>query len=59
MRRKITPGLVLGGIAVLLSMSGSAVAGSLITSAKIQDGTIRNKDIRVFQDGVYITKKGE
>jgi hypothetical protein len=46
MRRRITPGLVLGGIAVLLSMSGSAVAGSLITSAKIKDGTIRNKDIR-------------
>lgn len=46
MRRKLTPGLVLGGIAVLLSMSGSAVAGSLITSSKIKDGTITAKDIK-------------
>jgi hypothetical protein len=45
-RKKVTPGLVLGGIAVVLSMSGSAVAGSLITSAKIKDGTIQSKDIK-------------
>ena len=46
MRKKITPGLVLGGIAVVLAMTGSAVAGSLITSAQIKNGTIQNKDIK-------------
>ena len=46
MRKRFTPGVVLGIIAVGFAMSGSAVAGSLITSAKIKDGTIRNKDIK-------------
>jgi len=36
----------LGAIAIVLAMSGSAVATSLITSAKIKDGTIQNKDIK-------------
>ncbi len=46
MNKKITPGVALGGIAVVLAMSGSAVAGSLITSAQIKDGTIQSKDIK-------------
>ena len=46
MRKRLTPGVVLGFIAVGFAMSGSAVAGSLITSAKIKDGTIQNKDIK-------------
>jgi hypothetical protein len=46
MRKHFTPGLVLGVIALCVAMSGSAVAGSLITSAKIKDGTIQNKDIK-------------
>jgi hypothetical protein len=46
MRKRLTPGVVLGCIAVGFAMSGSAVAGSLITSAKIKDGTIQNKDIK-------------
>ena len=46
MRKHITPGAVLGGIAVVLAMTGSAVAGSMITSGQIKDGTIQNKDIR-------------
>ena len=46
MRKRLTPGVVLGCIAVGLAMSGSAVAGSLITSSKIKDGTIQNKDIK-------------
>jgi hypothetical protein len=46
MRKRLTPGVVLGALAVVLAMSGSAVAGSLITSAKIKDGTIQNKDIK-------------
>jgi hypothetical protein len=45
-RKHITPGLILGGIAVILAMSGSAMAGSLITSKQIKDGTIRSKDIK-------------
>jgi hypothetical protein len=46
MRKHLTPGVVLGVIAICIAMSGSAVAGSLITSAKIKDGTITNKDIK-------------
>jgi hypothetical protein len=46
MRKHLTPGVVLGAIAIVLAMSGSAVATSLITSAKIKDGTIQNKDIK-------------
>jgi hypothetical protein len=46
MRKHFTPGVVLGVIAICIAMSGSAVAGSLITSAKIKDGTIQNKDIK-------------
>ena len=46
MRKRITPGVALGVIALVLAMSGSAVAGSLITSSKIKDGTIQNKDIK-------------
>ena len=45
-RKHFTPGVALGVIAIVLAMSGSAVAGSLITSAKIKDGTIQNKDIK-------------
>ena len=46
MRKHLTPGVALGVIAIVFAMTGSAVAGSLITSAKIKDGTIQNKDIK-------------
>jgi hypothetical protein len=46
MRKRLTPGLVLGTIAVIIACSGSAVAGTLITGAKIKDGTITAKDIK-------------
>src|SRR5262249_12296050 len=46
MRNRISPGVVLGVVAVVLSLTGSAFAGSLITSAKIKDGTIQGRDIR-------------
>jgi hypothetical protein len=46
MRKHLKPGVVLGSIAVVLAMTGSAAAGSLITSAQIKDGTIQNKDIK-------------
>jgi hypothetical protein len=40
------PGLLVAAAAVaVVAMSGSAVAASLITSAQIQDGTIKLKDI--------------
>lgn len=39
------PGLILGCIALFAAMGGSAVAASLVTSAKIKDGTIQLKDI--------------
>jgi hypothetical protein len=46
MRLRISPGVTLGVIAVVLGASGSAAAGSLITSAKIKDGTIQGRDIK-------------
>ena len=46
MRKRISPGMILGTIAVVLGLTGTAAAGSLITSAKIKDGTIQGRDIR-------------
>src|SRR4051795_6006821 len=45
MRRYLKPGTVLSAIAVVFAMSGTAVAGSLITSKNIKDGTIKTRDI--------------
>jgi hypothetical protein len=46
MRKHLSPGMILGVIAVVFACSGSAFAGSLITSGKIKDGTIRGRDIK-------------
>jgi hypothetical protein len=46
MRKRLSPGMVLGVVAVVLACTGSATAGSLITSGKIKDGTIRGRDIK-------------
>jgi hypothetical protein len=46
MRKRLSPGLILGGVAVVLACTGSATAGSLITGGKIKDGTITAKDIK-------------
>jgi len=46
MRSRISPGVILGVIAVVLGLTGTAAAGSLITSAKIKDGSIQGRDIR-------------
>ena len=46
MKRYLRPGYVLGVIALVVAMSGSAVAASKITSAQIKDGTITTKDIK-------------
>ncbi len=46
MLERISPGVILGVVAIVLGVTGSAAAGSLITSAKIKDGTIQGRDIR-------------
>src|SRR4051812_38830040 len=46
MRKRLSPGVILGVIAVVIACSGSATAGVLITSGKIQDGTIQGRDIK-------------
>jgi hypothetical protein len=45
MRKRVSPGIILGVIALVFSLTGSAVAGALITSGKIKDGTIRARDV--------------
>ena len=43
--RRPSAGLIVGVIALMVALSGSAVAASLITSAQIKDGSVRLKDI--------------
>ncbi|HTE62425.1 MAG TPA: hypothetical protein VK631_18870, partial [Solirubrobacteraceae bacterium] len=46
MRKHIKPGTVLGLIAVVFAMTGSAFAAqSLTTSKHIKDGTIKSRDL--------------
>jgi len=46
MRKRITPGALLGIIAVVFCMTGGAyAANSLITSKDIKDGSIRSRDL--------------
>jgi Collagen triple helix repeat (20 copies) len=45
-RKHITPGTVLGLIAVVFCLSGGAYAASKITSADIKDGTIKSADVK-------------
>jgi hypothetical protein len=44
--RSIRPGTVVAVIALLVAMTGSAVAGSAITGKKIKDSSITGKDIK-------------
>lgn len=46
MRKRFSPGVILGIIAVFIGLTGSAAAGSLITSGKIKDATIQGRDIK-------------
>lgn len=46
MTKYLKPGWILGVIAVVLALAGSATASSLITSSKIKDGTIQTRDIK-------------
>jgi hypothetical protein len=43
--RRPSAGLIVGIIALIVALSGSAVAASIITSAQIKDGSVRLKDI--------------
>src|SRR5215471_10305421 len=54
MLRHLKPGTILGVIAVVLALVGTATASSLITSKNIADGTIRNQDIR--KDAVSLNR---
>ena len=46
MRKHLTPGTVLGTVAVVFACTGSATAGVLITSSSIKDGSIQARDIK-------------
>ena len=57
---KIVPGVKITVKGQDVTLEGVDLAAVSQTAANIEGCTkIRNKDIRVFQDGVYITKKGE
>jgi large subunit ribosomal protein L6 len=57
---KIIPGVKITIKGADVTIEGVDLASVSQTAANIEGCTkIRNKDIRVFQDGVYITKKGE
>ena len=56
----IVPGVKITVKGADVTLEGVDIAAVSQTAANIEGCTkIRNKDIRVFQDGVYITKKGE
>ncbi len=42
---KPSPALLVGVVALVAASGGSAVAGSLVTSARIKDGTIQTRDL--------------
>jgi large subunit ribosomal protein L6 len=57
---RIVPGVKITVKGADVTIEGVDLAAVSQTAANIEGCTkIRNKDIRVFQDGVYITKKGE
>jgi hypothetical protein len=46
MRKRLTPGVVLGVLALVIAMTGSAVGASLITGKQIKNNTITGKDVK-------------
>lgn len=46
MRKRLTPGVVLGVLALVIAMTGSAVGASLITGKQIKNSSITGKDIK-------------
>jgi hypothetical protein len=46
MRKRLTPGVVLGTLALVIAMTGSAVGASLITGKQIKNSSITGKDVK-------------
>ena len=46
MRKRLTPGVVLGVLALVIAMTGSAVGASLITGKQIKNSSITGKDVK-------------
>ena len=46
MRKRLTPGVVLGILALVIAMTGSAVGASLITGKQIKNSSITGKDVK-------------
>src|SRR3954451_25114593 len=46
MRKRLTPGLVLGVLALVIALTGSAVGASLITGKQIKNSSITGKDVK-------------
>jgi hypothetical protein len=46
MRKRLTPGVVLGTLALMLAMTGSAVGARLITGKQIKNSSITGKDVK-------------
>ena len=46
MRKRVTPGVVLGILALVIAMTGSAVGASLITGKQIKNSSITGKDVK-------------
>jgi hypothetical protein len=46
MRKRLTPGVVLGTVALIVAMTGSAVGASLITGKQVKNSSLTGKDIK-------------
>ena len=46
MRKRLTPGVVLGTLALVIAMTGSAVGARLITGKQIKNSSITGKDVK-------------
>ena len=46
MRKRLTPGVVLGILALVIAMTGSAVGASLITGKQVKNSSLTGKDIK-------------
>jgi hypothetical protein len=51
MRKRLSPGVVLGVIALVVGMSGSAWAAAKITGASVKDGSLTGRDIKNYSIG--------
>ena len=45
-KRRVTPGLVLGIVALVIAMTGSAVGASLITGKQVKNSSLTGKDVK-------------